>query len=339
MRARRSCGRALPSLLLFQFLVLFNFWGVIAKVYLPQNVGEQPEHVLVRHESIPPASSSVSEIQYTSTELQGHRCQGAQRCPPSRKLAHHSEHDDPRALPKTNGTLFPRQGNDDDKRDWQAWVSKGKDLLDMLTCGTGPQSKWTSFDDLKTWGWSRKEKKVDYPGFLPKDVPKYLGDTVLADELWEVVDEHTKTTINDDTLYYATDAMYGNFYSSSLIISDTNFGPETEGPSQNPPVDGERYPFPKLGRLSDVLFLEFQERMKVLEKPTNKLKGHLRAGIVNRHTKTIVKKALNDDGKIWPSWPGRDFPPDTEGFSALLASPNGRGMLVDTSHLVEMILR
>lgn len=79
--------------------------------------------------------------------------------------------------------------------------------------------------------------------------------------------------------------------------------------------------------------------MEVLEKPKNGLKGHLRAGIVNRHTKTIVKKALNDGGKIWPTWPGRNFPPDTEGFSALLASPNGRGMLIDTAFLVDMILR
>lgn len=323
-RTRPSLGHTALVLSFSYLIVLIILCGVAGKVHSHQHIEEPLKHVLLPHESTDLAFLLILKIPHPFEKPQDLDSVGAQTYRPSQEVAIYSEHDDARALPETDVTIFPRN-DDDNKKDWQAWVRKGKDLLDMLTCGTGPQSRWTSFDDLEKWGWTRDEGQAKYPGYIHEDVPKYLGDPKLAHELWEVADGHTEDTMNDDTLYYATDAKYENFYSSSLIISDSNYGPEVEGPFQNPPVDGKEHPFPKLGRLSDIMFLEFQQRMGDLRKSTKGLKGQLQAGIVNRHTKTIVKKALNDDSEAWPTWPGQEFLSDTEGFSALLASPNGRG--------------
>lgn len=46
--------------------------------------------------------------------------------------------------------LFPRAPG----LDWATAVQKGNVFLDRLRCGSGPQSEWTSYDDMSSWGWT-----------------------------------------------------------------------------------------------------------------------------------------------------------------------------------------
>ena len=94
-----------------------------------------------------------------------------------------------------------------------------------------------------------------------------------------------------------------------------------------PQVDGVYLPFPWLEKLSDVAFLVFQQLMKETNQPTDRLKGFLRSGVVNTETLFVTTNALRlKPNALHPAWPGRDFGPQSDGFAALLASPNGRGV-------------
>jgi len=42
---------------------------------------------------------------------------------------------------------------------WDVWVTKGKALLELLQCGSGPPSKFESHGDLEKWGWQRMERR------------------------------------------------------------------------------------------------------------------------------------------------------------------------------------
>ena len=67
--------------------------------------------------------------------------------------------------------------------------------------------------------------------------------------------------------------------------------------------------------------------MRETKQPTDRLKGLLRSGVVNLETLSVTTTALRlEPNALHPTWPGRDFDPHSDGFAALLASPNGRGV-------------
>lgn len=204
---------------------------------------------------------------------------------------------------------------------WEEAVAKGKRYLAMLKCGTGTPSTFTSYDDLKTWGWTMG---TEFQSTIPESeitALEYLGVVYSPKETWDVGLDHSVDVTVDGTVYPATDGMYDNEYAPEFIISTNNYGPRV---AREPDING---PFPRLERQSDVMFLEYQHRMEAMSKPMTGLKGIIRSSVANEETKSIVAKALgmssyNPDEL--PRWPGRDFDVDSDEAAAILASPNGR---------------
>ncbi|KAM0718204.1 hypothetical protein Q7P37_006536 [Cladosporium fusiforme] len=217
--------------------------------------------------------------------------------------------------------------------DWQPWVDKGKAYLELLNCGKGTESKWTSYDDLKKYGWARRGEshpvKIREKSGIA-NVMKYLEVSSEEDEQWSISDQHQKETTVDGKTYHPTNARYSNKYNMELITSDFNFGPRNKGPHAIMPVTGDPNPFPPLEHYSDVVYLEFERLMTESEKPINKLKGVLRSNIVNFETRELVERAVGvlkfdmTQGKL--PWPGKDLDADSDELAALVASPNGRGV-------------
>jgi hypothetical protein len=216
----------------------------------------------------------------------------------------------------------------DDGRPWDEWVAKGRSLLQMLQCGSGPSTTFESYDDLEKWGWERMEhEKIDRFKKPLVDAMSYLEVGSTKDQAWSITEKHTKLRVVDGEKYAQTQGSYGLTYTAELISADNNWGPRSEGPDQVPQVDGVYLPFPLLEKLSDVAFLVFQQLMKETKQPTDRLKGLLRSEVVNTETLFVTTNALRlQPNAPHPNWPSRDFGPRSDGFAALLASPNGRGV-------------
>ena len=216
----------------------------------------------------------------------------------------------------------------DDERPWEEWVAKGKGLLQMLQCGSGPSSTFESYDDLERWGWERMgHEHIDQFKKPLVDAMEYLEVGSTKNQAWSTTEKHTKLKVFDGKKYAPTQGSYGLTYTAEFISADNNWGPRSEGPDQVPKVDGVLLPFPSLEKLSDVAFLEFQQLMIETKQPTDGLKGFLRSGVVNPATLSVTTNALRlKPNAALPTWPARDFGPQSDGFAALLASPNGRGV-------------
>lgn len=216
---------------------------------------------------------------------------------------------------------------------YKPWVDKGKAYLELLNCGKGVESKWTSYDDLGKYGWERRSEihplSIYKNGGLDRAL-KYLKASSKGEDQWQVTDQHTRETTVDGKTYYPTGGKYNNKYNMEMICSDFNFGPKDKGANAEPPVTGNPNPLPPLEHYSDVVYLEFVRLMKLTNRPIDKLKGVLRSHVVNRYSRGIVEKVTGltkDDmvaGKLL--WPGKDFEADSDELAALVASPNGRGV-------------
>jgi hypothetical protein len=198
----------------------------------------------------------------------------------------------------------------------------------MLQCGSGPSSTFESHDDLEKWGWERMEhEQIDQFRKPLVDAMNYLEVGSTKDQAWSITEKHTKLKVVDGKRYAPTQGSYGLTYTAEFVSADNNWGPRSEGPDQVPQVDGVYLPFPLLEKLSDVAFLVFQQLMKETKQPMDQLKGLLRSGVVNSETLLVTTNALRlKPDAPHPAWPGRDFGPQSEGFAAILASPNGRGV-------------
>jgi hypothetical protein len=208
---------------------------------------------------------------------------------------------------------------------WANAIAKGKQYFQMLECGTGTASPFTSYDDLKTWGWtvSWDQQAWTFSESM-KTAVEYLGATHSAEETWGVGELHSTQVTVDGTAYPPTRANYHNDYAPEFIVSTNNVSPRGAAVEQEPPMNG---PFPKLERQSDVMFLEYQRRMTALGKPMTGLKGIIRSGVINEETQSIAAKALGMSSYVearLPRWPGRDFAAGSDEAAALVASPNGR---------------
>ena len=127
----------------------------------------------------------------------------------------------------------------DDGRPWDEWVVKGKSLLQMLQCGSGPPSTFGSYDDLEKWGWERMEHEhIDHFAKSLVDAMDYLDIGSTKDQAWSVTEKHTKLKIIDGKKYAPTQGSYGFTYTAELISADNNWGPRSEGPDLVPKVDG-----------------------------------------------------------------------------------------------------
>jgi hypothetical protein len=112
-------------------------------------------------------------------------------------------------------SLLPRADS------WEQTVTKGKAFLDMLKCGCGTPSEFTSADDLEKWGWT-----VDWEG-LPRQKPgkyqakavKYLVGSYFDQDNWEVIDKHNIEKTADGTEYPPT---------MGVLTTYTNRGPSSQ---------------------------------------------------------------------------------------------------------------
>lgn len=213
--------------------------------------------------------------------------------------------------------------------EWEEAVAKGKQYLSMLKCGSGNPSEFKSYDDLADWGWKAlfTGHPVSQLADFWKEAIEHIGAQLDDEETWRVYDQHKFETAHEGTTYPPTLGAYDNMYNPEFILSSANFGPRYI----NPGLDT----FPKLERLSDVLFLEFQRLMTDMNKPLTGLKGSLQDVVVNEETERLAMKAIGTslpDSDGFPDWPGVDFDADSDELAALVASPNGRGK-TDLSYL------
>lgn len=206
--------------------------------------------------------------------------------------------------------------------EWEKAVAKGKQYLSMLKCGSGKPSEFMSYDHLADWRWKRLSS--GHPMMELKDVWKeaieHIGAQMDDEETWTVYDLHMTETAHEGKTYPPTSGVYENTHNPEFILSSANYGPRYINPDQDT--------FPKLERLSDVLFLEFQRLMTDMNKPLTGLKGSLQDVVVNDETERLAMKAVGTslfDSVKFPDWPGVDFDADSDELAALVASPNGRG--------------
>lgn len=129
--------------------------------------------------------------------------------------------------------------------------------------------------------------------------------------------------------------MYANWHEmmspeQGIIIAWNNQSPEIAPPSNIP------------RRLSDVLFLVWQELCRQKNADPSKLRAIVRVNIINGETIDIIDHALDvaGDSQI-EHWPGNEIlVTDTSG-QAILGTPNGYGaayMLIDHQKLLEFKL-
>jgi hypothetical protein len=200
---------------------------------------------------------------------------------------------------------------------WAAAVTRGKQLIDLLNCGSGPQSPWTDFAALENWGY---ETTIDQPpATIEESEENALNYLQLSPSLrfTAMQHNHDDDTTVDGRLYRKTGAEYANYYSAELIIAMNNWGPQ-EGNLRGPP--------PRLRQQSDMWFLSYSNLMASQNKPLDGLKGVLRHHVLSKESRALIFKAFRtDDGNRF-RWPGVDFHPGSDEFAALLASPNGRGV-------------
>jgi hypothetical protein len=208
---------------------------------------------------------------------------------------------------------------------WTDAVAKGKQYLQMLQCGTGVPSSFTSSDNLEKWGWELDfEETADPYRGTQRAVVDYLGASYSPADTWSISTYHRTQKTIGGTTYPSTNGQYYGEYAPEFIISINSMSPRAMAAEADPPFEG---PFPELERQSDVMFLEYQRKMNDLHKPMTGLKGILRAGVFNEETQKIVGKAMGMRGYAearLPRWPGRDFAATTDEAAALIATPNGR---------------
>lgn len=200
---------------------------------------------------------------------------------------------------------------------WSEAVRRGKQFLDLLNCGGGPQSTWTNFAALAQWGYDVTTNQPP-PIIEGSDLNalNYLELSPLP-QLTAISQFHESDSNNDGRQYRATNSDYTNFYSSEIIIAMNNWGPSSTD-FVGPP--------PRLRQLSDMWFLAYSNLMTAQNKPLDGLKGVWRHHIVNEETRALIFKALKTRDGDQAKWPAVDFQPDSDDFAALLASPNGRGV-------------
>lgn len=104
----------------------------------------------------------------------------------------------------TNGRRAVRKSLSARAVPWGEAVDKGRRLLDMLTCGSGTPSPFTSHNDLEKWGW-----EVTYDDHAPRyygdhqTVVQYLGASYSPGETWSVGVAHETQVTVDGTVYPA----------------------------------------------------------------------------------------------------------------------------------------
>lgn len=220
-----------------------------------------------------------------------------------------------RRVRRSTQALIPRAPD----LDWATAVQKGNMLLEKIRCGSGPQSKWTSYDDMSSWGWRVLIESLHQPLEEDEQAMEQLAITPSAFTM--VYDQHKEETIHDGVTYPKTLAFYKSLYGPELIVAL-----DTEGPSYRMPKGTL---LPKLEKLSDVWYLTFSRLMESKGLPLDGLKGVMRNTIINGETLELIFRALGVNSKAGVHrWPGTEFDAGSDEMAALLATPNGRGKII-----------
>jgi hypothetical protein len=141
-------------------------------------------------------------------------------------------------------------------------------------------------------------------------------------------DAHADKKEIDGVTYYPTGAEFDNRYNPSMIIAEGIYGAEYQGKNKRPPVTGDPNPCPRLKSWSDVSFLEYQKFMHDTGEAVDSLKAVWHRAIINPTTRKLAARFFDvEDWLDISDWPGKDFTPDSDEFTALIGSDNGKGVM------------
>ncbi|KAK3711897.1 hypothetical protein LTR37_009415 [Vermiconidia calcicola] len=201
------------------------------------------------------------------------------------------------------------------------------------------QSPWTDFAALDAYGWSLKHpRRVNVAELYDPAIVNMYSElelsTALEDNLvinWvhsKVSPPYGKSrpNTNDQRRYPISQGRYQNHYNPGAILAKFNFSPEYKGKSQIPPVRGED--LIPLRQWSDVTFLQWQDYCNDDPEQMRELRAVLRQDVINPVTKDIAFKVLAKNGKELSPWgEGLQLGKDTDGTRAMIATPNGQGIV------------
>ncbi|KAJ5908840.1 hypothetical protein N7495_001522 [Penicillium taxi] len=219
---------------------------------------------------------------------------------------------------------------------WQNIFLKGRNLRcamdydENIAAGCFPEdnvppirSAWTSYGDLKTWGWAKTNNgpESSYFAELDDSVKILQGLGVQPQNLEYIEWRHDKDVVVGGVEYGKTGGYYHEFYDAAdgVILADNNRSPEQV--KSDCPVEH----MTKLRKWSDVVFLQWQRLCQQRKASVKNLKYIVRSFITNTTTKTIMRQVLGEaqDFNDWKKYKkGISFDRSNQYFNGLLGTPN-----------------
>ncbi|KAK5126611.1 hypothetical protein LTR85_009545 [Meristemomyces frigidus] len=246
--------------------------------------------------------------------------------------------------------VFSKRGILDSKT-YNALSQKGATLLCYLSGVDDPpagkgQSQWTQYSDLTSWGWGlTRSDTADY-NIVATKVNGVDGINVGSLENGVKMEWHHQVETSHGTplkQYPPTNGQYINIFwpADGVLFANDNYSPDymiTNDKASVVPwkdAQGNALPTVQLRQWSDVVFLSWAH-ITTAEQQAN-LRYVFRRVIRNEDTINVIntiarKKGLKSCFKVkqceWqvPVWPGIVVEQGDDGFTALLGSPNGRGV-------------
>ncbi|KAJ5908524.1 hypothetical protein N7495_001206 [Penicillium taxi] len=208
---------------------------------------------------------------------------------------------------------------------WDKAKGKGKQLDTQMNAASAVASAFTKYEDLATWGWKDKVRKLDVTSSMFNFLKKapYLFEFAQSQRIRWI---HDRTVIVDGLEYGDTGGYFQNIYNvlDMAIIADDNDSPENSY-DQCP---DDIVHLVKLKKWSDVTFLEWQHLCSNDGLSPSRLKWVIRSKINSYDTLSIIEDAFDEKSGFedWKKYEnGVSFNRGTDNFNALLGTPNASG--------------
>lgn len=245
------------------------------------------------------------------------------------------------------GAISAIPSNPDKKLTFEVAVAKGNNLAtlmhtqDLEGCGI-EQSKYTEYAQLHSNGWQLVDAGAPNWDLGDENEDETIigaDDGVgIALELLQLPDGNNmnqhyelgqpqEVTI-DGKEYPASSSAYINVINKAgAIFALSNFSPAFQGARMKPPFTSDQ--LTPLQTWADVVFLAYQDACGSDPACLRKLFAVVQCSVASKASQNIVDKALGGGDNLKRA-PGQTFRQGSDGFNAILATPNGRGTY--TSH-------